>query len=291
MKKNLNLNWLRSFEAVARHLSFTAASKELGLTQTAVSLQIKSLETKLGQKLFTRRAKSLTLTEIGKAYLPTVHDSLLALNLSTNGLFGPDLASTIVVKASMAIIVWLGPRLAEFQAQYPGVGIKFVSSIWADSIDSQPFDVDIILAADGNASRHMEKLSTEFLVPIAGFGLSDSIKSAHDLTQVSPIHILGYDDHWSRYLAEFGLQHDVRSTRLQVDTFVAASEFVACNLGCAVVLERFAKNAIDMGRPITTAGNRVPLGQSHYLAESKPARETDPVIEAFKNWLRGLFET
>lgn len=289
MKKNLNLNWLRSFEAVARHLSFTAASKELGLTQTAVSLQIKSLETKLGQHLFIRRPKSLTLTEIGKAYLPAVRDSLLALNLSTNGLFGSDPASTIVVRASMALIVWLSPKLAEFQTQYPGVGIKFITAIWADSINTQPVDVDIILIPDGSASKHMEKLSTEFLIPIVGARSSERIESTQDLTQVSPIHILGFDDHWSRYLAEFDLQHDVRSTRLQVDTFVAACEFVSCNLGCAVVLERFAKNAVEMGRSIRYAGSRVPLSQSHYLAQNKSTKETDPVVEAFKIWLRTLF--
>ena len=69
MTKNLNLNWLRTFEAVARLSGFTAASKELGMTQTAVSLQIKALEAKLGHSLFIRRAKSVHLTEIGKAYL------------------------------------------------------------------------------------------------------------------------------------------------------------------------------------------------------------------------------
>lgn len=291
MNKNLNLNWLRSFEAVARHLSFTAASKELGLTQTAVSLQIKSLETKLGQNLFIRRAKSLTLTEIGKAYLPAVRDSLQALNLSTNGLFGPDLASTVVVRASMALIVWLSPKLAEFQALYPNACIKFVTAIWIDSIDTQPIDIDIVLASDGNARQHMEKLSTEFLVPIVGTGITQSIESAEDLTQLSPIHILGFDDHWSRYLGAFNLQHNVRSTRLQVDTFIAACEFVSCNLGCAVVLERFAKHAIDMGRPIRYAGSRVPLGQSHYLVENTSTKETDPVAEAFKHWLRQLFKS
>ena len=73
---NLNLNWLRTFEAVARLSGFTAASQELGLTQTAVSLQIKALETKLGHDLFIRRAKSIKLTEIGKAYLPSVRNTL-----------------------------------------------------------------------------------------------------------------------------------------------------------------------------------------------------------------------
>lgn len=85
--------------------------------------------------------------------------------------------------------------------------------------------------------------------------------------------------------------HDVRSTRLQVDTFVVACEFVACNFRCAVVLERFAENAIEMGRPISYVGKRVQLGQPHYLADNKSAKQIDPVIEAFKTWLRTLFAT
>lgn len=141
IEKNINLNWLRSFEAVARHLSITDASEELGLTQTAVSLQLKSLEGKLGRNLFIRRGGGLALTEIGKAYLPAVSDPLLALNQSTNNLFGPSLASTIVVRASMALTVWLSPKLAEFQAQNPGATIKFVTAMWVDSIDAQPVDV------------------------------------------------------------------------------------------------------------------------------------------------------
>ena len=110
MKQNLNLNWLRTFEAAARHLSFTAASHELGLTQTAVSQHIKGLETKLGQNLFIRRAKSLQLTDIGQAYLISVRDALEHITFSTSGLFGPEQETTIVVRASAAMIIWLSPK-------------------------------------------------------------------------------------------------------------------------------------------------------------------------------------
>ena len=79
MRNNLNLNWLRSFEAAARHLSFTAAARETGLTQTAVSQHIKALEAQLGDMLFLRRPKSLQLTDVGKAYLITVRAALDAL--------------------------------------------------------------------------------------------------------------------------------------------------------------------------------------------------------------------
>jgi LysR family glycine cleavage system transcriptional activator len=64
-----NLNALQAFEAVARRLSFSLAADELGVTQSAVSRQIKALETYFGVPLFRRLTHSIQLTEQGKAYL------------------------------------------------------------------------------------------------------------------------------------------------------------------------------------------------------------------------------
>ncbi len=287
--RHLNLNWLRTFEAVARCAGFTAASKELGLTQTAVSLQIKALETKLGHDLFIRRAKSIQLTEMGKAYLPSVRDTLEALAHSTHGLFGPDLRSTIVVRSSMALIMWLTPRLKNFQELHPGIGIKFVTAIWIDAVETQAIDVDIKLAPSNHPVDNSVKLSDEYIVPVCGLDLEQDVNSIEDLTAVYPIHILGYDDHWSRYLSAHGMTHDVRSTRLLVDTSVAACEMAACNLGCAIVIERFAERTIQSGSPIKIVGDRVALGQSHYLIEGKSSKELSPASAAFKDWLRVQF--
>lgn len=289
MIENLNLNWLRTFEAASRHLSFTAAGQELGLTQTAVSQHIKALELKLGQDLFVRRPKSLRLTEIGKAYLPSVRDSLESLKLATSGLFGPDMTTTVVVRASMAFILWLSPQLGRFQRLHPGVGIKLVTSIWPDVFDKQAVHFDVVLAPHGRANSQMEKLSDEFVVPVCGAVTSKGIGSVSDLTRLHPIHILGFDDHASRYLAQFGLSHDVRSTGLVVDTSVAACEMAAAELGCAFMIERFAQQAIRTGRPIKVVGDRVSLGQSHYLSRGEAARSIQPGTKAFANWLRSCF--
>ena len=78
---------MRSFEAAARLLSFTMASREIGLTQTAVSQHIKALETQLGDRLFVRRPKSLQLTDVGQAYLLKVREALDIIEMSTTGLF------------------------------------------------------------------------------------------------------------------------------------------------------------------------------------------------------------
>ncbi len=287
---HLNLNWLRTFEAVARLSGFTAASKELGLTQTAVSLQIKALETKLGHRLFVRGAKSVELTEIAKAYLPSVRNSLETLNLATNGLFGPDLKSTLVVRASMAMILWLSPRLKEFQEHYPGIGVKLVTAIWANSSDAQSIDIDIILASENHAANQCIKLSDEFIIPVCGLNSAPKIKTTSDLLDMKPIHVLGQDDHWARYLGASGLRYDVKSTHLMVDTTVAACELAAADLGAAIVLERFARNAINMGQKVKIVDQPVPLQQSHFLVTNNTPEESSTAILAFREWIQTQFK-
>ncbi len=82
------LNWLRAFEASARHLSFTHAANELGLRQVAVSKQVKQLELQLREPLFIRHARSLEMTRTAEAYLPKVRDAFERLSDGTREVFG-----------------------------------------------------------------------------------------------------------------------------------------------------------------------------------------------------------
>lgn len=77
------LNGLRSFEAAARHLSFTRAADELGVTPGAVSQQVKSLEAALGIALFRRLPRSLVLTPAGEAYLPAIESAFDIISRAT----------------------------------------------------------------------------------------------------------------------------------------------------------------------------------------------------------------
>ena len=244
---------------------------------------------RLGDTLFLRRPKSLLLTDMGKAYLVSIRSALDTIEMSTTGLFGPRQNSTIVVRASMAFIVWLSPKLGTFQQDHPEIGIKLVTSIWKGLADQQPVDIDIVLASQEHAKPTLEKLSNEFIVPICGLDAARSVLTPQDLLQEKPIHILGFDDHWARYLSAFGLSPDMSSMRLMSDTSVAATEMVAAELGCAIVIERFARQAIESGRSIRIVGDPVELGQSHYLAQTKPPANRLPAVEAFETWLRAQF--
>jgi LysR family glycine cleavage system transcriptional activator len=76
-----------------------------------------------------------------------------------------------------------------------------------------------------------------------------------------------------------------------VDTSVAACELAVSDLGRAVVIERFARNAIETNPKVKIVGDAVPLGQSHYIAEQKRVKEIHPGAEAFKDWLRTKFKS
>ncbi|MES0825137.1 LysR family transcriptional regulator [Ruegeria sp. SCP11] len=289
MRHNLNLNWLRSFEAAARLLSFTAASREIGLTQTAVSQHIKALEAQLDAKLFLRRPKSLHLTDAGKAYLVTVRQALDILEMSTTGLFGPRQARTITVRASMAFNMWLSARLDDFFHKHPDTGVKILTSIWKSPSDQQPVDVDIILASQESARPDLELLSAEMIVPISSIGSDQVIHVPDDLLRQSPIHIMGFDDHWARYLSAYGLEFEGSAGSLITDTSTAAIEMVAAGLGCAVVIERFARQAIQSGQKVRVVGEPKKLGQAHFLVRKERRDANQTHVKEFEEWLSRQF--
>ena len=294
MKSNINLNWLRTFEAAARLSGFSAAARELGLTQVAVSQQIKSLETKLGHDLFIRQARQVQLTAAGRAYLPSVREGLERLSHATYGLFGSDISTTVVVRGSIAFLSWLGPRVRSFHQQYPNIKLKLVTSIWPDPVDTQKVDIDVILISNNKHTDTSEKLSEEFIVPVCGRQTANAISSLDDVYALESIHIVGFDDHWSRYMNHFDLSTGdgfPDSSRVQVDTSLLACELLATGTACAVLIERFAKSAIESGRRLEIVGDPIPLHQSHCFVRQERTSE-EPVLaetEAVKEWIRAEF--
>src|SRR5262245_35148503 len=95
------LNYIRSFECSARHLSFTAAAQELGYTQAAVSNHVRALEQYIGRQLFIRYPRSLKLTEMGEAFLPTLRQALEQIDQATESIVASARKRTVVVSCPM----------------------------------------------------------------------------------------------------------------------------------------------------------------------------------------------
>src|SRR6201991_4400105 len=124
-----SLNGLRAFEAAARHMSFTLAASELNVTQTAISHQIRRLETELGIRLFVRQNRSLALTAEAKEYLPGIRAAFNDLRLATDRLLRKDNARVLTVSTLASLAAkWLLPRLSSFQQAHPDIDVRITTS-------------------------------------------------------------------------------------------------------------------------------------------------------------------
>lgn len=289
MEKLPNLVWIRSFDAAARHLNFTAAAEELGITQTAVSLHIRSLEADLRCQLFTRAARKLTLTEMGQAYSMTLRRALADIALSTNSLFGAGATQGLTVRVPISTAaLWLVQRLPEFKARHPGISIRLVSNIWAESAGQDDVDVELRLGKGHWQNSASRRISNEAMVPIASSRQPADL-SAQTLHNGPLIQILGYEDMWGSYLGAFGKTATPAALAYAVDTTVAAVGIVAGGGGHAVILERFARRAIKDGQPISIVGDAVPLDQAHYILGHPGKPSSAKAKEVFEAWLEEIF--
>jgi len=281
---------LRTFEAAARLLSFTEAGRELGLTQTAISLHIKSLEATLGCQLFLRKHRKLELTGMGQAYVHSVRKALGDINLATTSLFGATAAQTVTVRAPISTAtLWLAPLLSGFIGSHPDINIRLISTIWADSISDEDVDVDLRIGYGDWPGMQVEKISTESIVPICSADAADAIRRPADLLNAPLIHILGHEDNWTRYFSANGLPADSAQMPFSVDTSIAALALVCAGVGYATVVTRFADAAIGSGYRVAKAGQPTPFPQSHYLTSSVVQGARRPEVEIFRAWLKSRF--
>lgn len=286
-----NVTWLRSFLAAANHLSFTRAAAELGLTQTAVSLHVRSLESVLGTSLFIRNARRLTLTQNGESYSYSLRQAFGDISFSTDSLFGPAAKGAITVSVPFSTAgLWLANRLPDFRHAYPGIMVKLVSPVWSrGSTDSEKVDVELRFGNGNWGGFRAKRISRENIVTICALGMERSIEAQEALLTGPIVQILGFEDFVVRYLEAHNKVSQLAAVQYVVDTTVAAVDIVVGGAAFAVVLERFAQTAIATGKRIAIIGKPVPIKLSHYLITDDAFRTKNPSVHLFEEWLAAKF--
>ena len=139
-----NLNALRAFEAAARHLSFSLAARELLVTQSAISRQVKALETSLGVALFVRRGRAVELTPHGRDYLAVTHDAFELIEAASRRI--ADATRRTILTANVLptfAMRWLIPRLSHFTEANPDIEVHMITSIAPVNFNRDDVDVAI----------------------------------------------------------------------------------------------------------------------------------------------------
>lgn len=202
------LNALKSFEAAARHESFTRAAAELFVTQGAVSQQVKSLEAELGCKLFNRERQRLVITEAGRDYLIVIRDALDRIALGTERLLQRQSAGVLTVSTSPDFAAkWLVHRLGRFAEAHPGIDLRVSATL--HHVDFAREDVDVAVRhGDGSwPGLEVTRLCSEQLFAVCSPKLLTGRPRIAKPADVLKFPLLHLDDRkaWARWLALAGV--------------------------------------------------------------------------------------
>jgi LysR family transcriptional regulator, glycine cleavage system transcriptional activator len=280
------LTWLRAFEAAARHLSFTDAAQELNLTQAAVSKHVKALELHLQQLLFIRRTRSLQLTKLGEAYLPKVRDAFERLSVGTREVFGGRVTNVLTVRCAVSFAVtWLCPRLPAFFKAHPDVGIRLLSSVWNDALETDGCDLDIQYGTGQWTGVRSHRLTFETITPLCAPALADQLSQPDDLRHQRLLHVLGYQEGWGTWLRAAGVTSFNPGQGLQFDTSLTAFEMAAHGGGVALGRRSLAERERAAGRLVAPFALEVPIDEGFHVLE--PAGQTlHPHAADFIAWIK-----
>jgi LysR family glycine cleavage system transcriptional activator len=282
------LNWLRAFEASARHLSFARAARDLALTPAAVSHQVRSLERHLGQPLFERLARGLRLTEMGAAYLPDLRRSFEDLSATTARLFGQSGRASLAVRAPVSFLtLWLAPRLPRFQARYPAIELLIFATIWADAQPDEAIDLDIRFGNGSWPGYQVERLLQAESVVVCHRDLAARGGERRRLEAISSarlIHVVGHEDHWPALFRRLGMALPRQPSQTRVDNSLTAVTLAAGG-GAAIVLRPFAERATQMLPLHLPFAFGLQVDQAHYLLTPLQRGPARPQALLFREWL------
>lgn len=287
---------LRTLEAAARHLNFTRAADELGLTAAAVSHQIKEIEDQLGLALFTRTSRTMRLTEAGALLHEAAGDALDLLNRAV-ARARKTARGTEQLKVSVDphfATRWLMRRVETFQALNSGIELRFDISYEVRDFDSDDIDVAIRFGTGRYPGVSSDRLFDNVIIPVCSprlLAAGPPLKAPRDLFRHTLAHIEWSRQgvtwpNWRMWMAAAGID-DFDDSRVLV--FGSSTDAVQAALdGNAVALADFAMVANDLSegrlvRPFEL-GIRVAREFAYFLVYPTQ-NATDPRIVAFRDWL------
>jgi LysR family glycine cleavage system transcriptional activator len=270
-------------------LSFTRAAEELGMTQAAVSYQIKYLEERLGSPLFLRGPRGVQLTEAGRRLAPAVATAFAALRAAFADL-GDSADGVLNVTATNTFASnWLVPRLGCFQVEHPEIAVRLdVSSRMVD-LAREELDIGIRSGTGGwpglVAHRLMESDYTPMLSPrlLEKHGPLERPADLLKLPLIDPT-----DPWWSDWFSAAGVEPPdfSRRTEMRVGAQNLAAQAALAGTGAAILTPAFYTAELADGRLMQPFPLVRSAGSSYWLVYLE-GRKRAPKIRAFRDWILG----
>lgn len=289
-----SLNALVVFEAAGRLMSFSAASRELQMTQAAVSYAIGRLEAQIGTALFVRAHRRVRLTEAGQRFHADVTIGLSHIQRSAQGLRATATGSHVTLSCSTAFAAfWMVPRMQAFRDDLPGIDLR---------IQTADHDVDLLgegipLGVRGGfpgdwPQYHAETLAPEEIYPVCGATYLTRFEkpaTARDLLAHRLIHLeepFRTATTWHDWFASEGIAARQVPKGLSINDYVLVIQSVIEGQGIALGWHHLVGGLVTKGVLVRLADQALSTRKQFHVIWPKEA-VLPPAAQAVRDWLMG----
>ncbi len=285
LTNSIQLNWLRTFEVVGSKLSFTLAATELNMSQSAVSQQIQLLEHHLNQKLFVRANRSIRLTDAGRAFLPLVETAVNQLNLGAAQIFAPSNEATVDINVNTAFaVLWLAPRLQNFNAIYPQISIRQRSNNWSEDFKISTAEIDIRYGKGNWQGFECHQLLKPSIRPYCTSLNAKQIREHSDLSRIPLLDVVGTPQGWDAWLSKMKLNNLPMQTRQYMDSYATSASMAASSTGICLMYDELMQEGVFSQQLVAPFVESIDTESSYYLCY-RSDKNLSEASNLFKDWL------
>jgi LysR family glycine cleavage system transcriptional activator len=281
-----SLKAIKTFQIAARHSSFAVAADELCITPSAVSHQIKTLESALGLPLFARSSRALALTDAGARYLEQIDDLFTRLDSVTEQLrarFGRSIVRLSVPPyfASEMLL----PRLAEFSKVHDGIDLRLDTS-GADRMHAAEADISVVVGSGPWHGLVAHPLLAQTMVPACSPALlaERPVRKYEDLNAHTLLVHEARRDDWDRWANAVGIKNLQPAQIVRIDSMSSATRAAEKSLGIALLPAELSRRKFMLGRLVRVFDEEL-VTKEDYTLLVRPEDETRDDVRALCAWL------
>ncbi|MCL6285431.1 LysR substrate-binding domain-containing protein [Ruegeria sp. 2012CJ41-6] len=289
---NLPYSALRAFEAVVRHSGFSSAAVELGVSQSAVSQHVRSLEEWLGRDLLVRGARQSRPTREGEQLALAISEGLGRISDVCTQLRDKTRSDrTIVISCLPGFAFnWLFPRLIHFDLAHPDLSISIATDTGQHPFSGADADIGIRYGLGEFPGYQVDLLMAERLFPVCAPALLPELRGIEDLSRHSllvdeNLHHGAASPTWEFWARQCGLilPAPLRTRRLGQSNMVVQAAIEG--LGVALGREPLVIDALCDGRLVRPFAQLTRSPLSYWLVRRHESKDSQKVNE-FLNWIR-----
>lgn len=276
MRRIPPLKALFAFEAAARHESVTVAAKELNVSHSAISQQIKTLEHHFNQKLFKKKGNGLELTPKARNYLQDIKQSFDLIAIASENLANSGILNRVRVNATPTFSMrWLIPRVADFQRAYPKIEVRIETSS-TDELGKESENNDIVIRRypmkqSGMACTRI--LDDDTIAVVSPELLQNRIiRDPSELLEFNLLHIKSRIAAWPNWFRKAGIESNQTLKGQVLDHFFLSIEAAKIGSGICLAPHALVEEDLKEGRLINLCPDIVVVGSGFYALHDKNSR-------------------